>query len=378
MQISKRASQTTPFLVMEILEKAQEMQESGEDVVHLEIGEPDFETPGCIVEAGLAALRGGKTKYTHSMGLLELREEISGYYKREYDVEVSPGRIIVTSGTSPAMLLIFAAILEAGDEVLLSNPYYACYPNFIKFFNAKTRFFKLRGEEGFSCKPGKINEKLSSKTKAILINSPSNPTGMVIEKEILKKISGFDNLIISDEIYHGLTYGKSAHSILEFTDNAFVLNGFSKKYAMTGWRLGYVIAPDEFVRPMQKIAQSFFISACGFVQHAGIAALRYAGKDVLNMVETYNKRRKFMVSGLKKIGFEIPKTPEGAFYVLADARKFNDNSFELALEILNKAKVAITPGIDFGSGAKGHIRFSYANSLERIKEGMERIEEFLK
>jgi len=147
---------------------------------------------------------------------------------------------------------------------------------------------------------------------------------------------------------------------------------------MTGWRLGYVIAPDEFVRPMQKIAQSFFISACGFVQHAGIAALRYAGKDVLNMVETYNKRRKFMVSGLKKIGFEIPKTPEGAFYVLADARKFNDNSFELALEILNKAKVAITPGIDFGSGAKGHIRFSYANSLERIKEGMERIEEFLK
>lgn len=378
MQISKRASETAPFLVMEILEKAQSMQKSGEDIIHLEIGEPDFDTPSCVKDAAVKAIHEGKTKYTHSMGLSELRDEISRHYKKEYNVEVSPERIIVTSGTSPAMFLIFAAILEANSEVIMSNPYYACYPNFIKFFNAKPQFFKLNGKEGFTYNLRKINEKLSSKTRAILVNSPSNPTGMVIEKEILKEISGFNKLIISDEIYHGLNYGKKTHSILEFTDNAFILNGFSKKYAMTGWRLGYVIAPEEFIRPMQKIAQSFFISACDFVQHAGIAALKCADKDVENMVKIYDKRRKFIVNRLRKIGFEIPKTPDGAFYVLADAREFSNNSFELAVDILNKAKVAVTPGVDFGSGAEGHIRFSYANSLNRIKEGIDRIDEFLK
>ncbi|ODS39610.1 MAG: aspartate aminotransferase [Candidatus Altiarchaeales archaeon WOR_SM1_79] len=376
--VSKRASGTTPFMVMEILEKAQMMQKSGEDVIHLEVGEPDFDTPACVKDAAIKAIGEGKTKYTHSMGLPELREEISLYYKREYNVEVSPEQVIVTSGTSPAMLLIFAAVLESSDEVIMSNPYYACYPNFIRFFNANPRFVELSGSEGFACKPGKINEKISGKTKAVLVNSPSNPTGMVIEKETLKEISESDAVIVSDEIYHGLTYEGKAHSILEFTDDAFVLNGFSKKYAMTGWRLGYLIAPEEFIRPMQKIAQSFLISTCEFVQWAGISALRCADGDVENMVRVYDKRRRFMVKRLQKIGFGVQKTPGGAFYVLADAREFGDDSFKLALEILDNTKVAVTPGIDFGSAAEGHIRFSYANSLERIAEGMSRLEEFLK
>lgn len=377
-QISKRASETTPFMVMEILEKAQEMEKSGEDIVHLEIGEPDFDTPECVKDAAFKAMKEGKTKYTHSMGLLELRQEISDYYKRQYNVEISPEQVIVTSGTSPAMLLIFASILEAGDDVVMSNPYYACYPNFVKFFNANPRFFELNGEEGFVYKTERMNEKLTDKTKAILVNSPSNPTGMIIGKETLKEISELNKLIVSDEIYHGLTYGKQAHSILEFTDNAFVLNGFSKKYAMTGWRLGYLIAPEEFIRPMQKVAQSFFISACDFVQHAGITALQHAEKDVKNMVEIYNKRRKFIVPRLKEIGFKVLKTPNSAFYVLADAREFEEDSFKLALEILENTKVAVTPGIDFGTSAEGYIRFSYANSLERIAEGLDRIEEFFR
>lgn len=363
---------------MEILEKAQAMQRLGGDVIHLEIGEPDFNTPKCVEEAGLKAIREGKTKYTHSMGLLELREEICAFYKRDYGVEISPEQVIVTAGTSPAMLLVFAAILESGDDVVMPNPYYSCYPNFVKFFDARPGFFELSGDNGFTYDTTKINEKLTPKTKAIFINSPSNPTGMVAGKETLKEISEFNNLIISDEVYHGLTYGKPAHSILEFTDNAFVLNGFSKKYAMTGWRLGYLIAPREFVRPMQKVAQSFFISACDFVQHAGIAALRHADKDVKNMVETYDARRKYIVPRLREIGFKIKKDPDGAFYVLADAGEFGSDSFRLALEILDNAKVAVTPGIDFGSAAEGHIRFSYANSMERITEAMDRIEKFLK
>jgi len=362
---------------MEILEKAQAMQKSGEDVIHLEIGEPDFETPKCIEEAGLKAIREGKTRYTHSMGLLELREEISGYYKKTYSVDISPEQVVVTSGTSPAMLLVFAAILEAGDGVVMPNPYYSCYPNFVKFFDASPRFFDLFGSNGFTYDTEKINEKLTPKTRAVFINSPSNPTGMVIGKETLKEISELNNLIISDEIYHGITYGKPSHSILEFTNNAFVLNGFSKKYAMTGWRLGYLIAPREFIRPIQKVAQSFFISAAEFVQHAGIAALRHADNDVSNMVEIYDARRKYMVSRLRETGFKIQKDPEGAFYVLADTREFESDSFKLALDILAHAKVAVTPGIDFGSAAEGYIRFSYANSMERITEAMDRLNKFL-
>jgi aspartate/methionine/tyrosine aminotransferase len=259
----------------------------------------------------------------------------------------------------------------------MPNPYYSCYPNFVKFFDACPRFFELFGSDGFTYDTGKINEKLTPKTSAVFINSPSNPTGMVIGKETLDEISELNNLIISDEIYHGITYGKPAHSILEFTDNAFVLNGFSKKYAMTGWRLGYLIAPKEFIRPIQKVAQSFFISAAEFVQHAGIAALRHADNDVNNMVEIYDARRRYMVSRLRETGFKIQKDPDGAFYVLADAREFGSDSFKLALDILAHAKVAVTPGIDFGSSAEGYIRFSYANSMENITDAMDRLNKFL-
>lgn len=367
-----------PFGVMEILERAKQLEDAGRDIIHLEVGEPDFVTPECICKAGIKALQEGRTKYTHSLGLTELREEIARYYLDEYNVEISPAQVMVTPGTSPAMMLLFLLLIEPDDEVLLSDPYYTCYPNFIKCFGGKPVYFDLKSEEGFEYNIDRIKAKLTSRTRAIIINSPSNPTGMLVPPEILKDIANLGYLVISDEIYHGLVYDAQAHSILEYTDNAFVLNGFSKKYAMTGWRLGYIIAPKEYMRTLQILQQNFIICTNEVVQVAGIAALKYANPDVENMVKIYNQRRIYMVDKLREIGFGVPRIPQGAFYVLADASKFDTNSTRLATQILEKVGVGVTPGADFGTNATTCIRFSYANSLERIKEALTRIEMFCK
>ena len=376
--ISKKSLKIPPFIVMEVMEKAAEMERRGEHVIHLEVGEPDFDTPQCIKDAAIKAIVDGKTHYTHSLGLIELREAIAKYYHHRYGVTVCPEQILVTSGTSPAMLLAFFALLESGDKVILSDPHYACYPNFITITDGIPHFIKVFEEDGFQYRPEAIAKGISKKTKAILINSPSNPTGNLLEPERMKEISALKPYIISDEIYHGLVYEGKEHSILEFTDRCFVINGFSKLYAMTGWRLGYIIVPKEFIRPLQKMHQNFFISANAFVQWAGVAALRYAQKDVERMRKTFDERRKFIIPRLRELGFGITVEPTGAFYVLANARKFSKDSFKFAFEILQEAKVGVTPGIDFGKNAEGYLRFSYANSLENIKEGMERIDSYIR
>ena len=375
--ISKKAQEIPPFIVMDVLEKAQELERGGEHIIHLEVGEPDFDTPQCINEACFRAIREGKTHYTHSLGLIELREAISEDYWKKYRVKVSPEQILVASGTSPAMLLLFATLLEAGDEVILSNPYYPCYPNIIRFVDGSPVFVKVLEEEGFQYLPEMIEEKMSPRVKGIMINSPSNPTGNLMPAERMKKIADFPPFIISDEIYHGLVYEGAVHTILEFTDRAFVINGFSKLYAMTGWRLGYVIAPKEFIRPMQKIQQNLFISASSFAQWGALAGLKEAEKDIQKMRETYDQRRLFLIPKLRELGFGITVEPTGAFYVLANAKRFSNDSYHLAFDILKEAKVGVTPGIDFGTNAEGYIRFSYANSLENIKEGMNRLERYL-
>jgi aspartate/methionine/tyrosine aminotransferase len=374
--ISKKAQEIPPFIVMDVLEKAQELERSGEKIVHLEVGEPDFDTPGCINEACYRAIGGGKTHYTHSLGLIELREAIAEKYVEKYRVKVSPEQILVTSGTSPALLLLFAALLEPADEIILSNPYYPCYPNIIRFVGGSPVFVEVMEEEGFQYLPKMIEEKMSQRVKGILINSPSNPTGNVMTPERMAKIAQFSPYIISDEIYHGLVYEGKAHSILEFTDRAFVINGFSKLYAMTGWRLGYVIAPREFIRPMQKIQQNLFISASSFAQWGALVGLKEAEGDIQQMRETYDRRRRFLIPKLRALGFGITVEPTGAFYILANAKQFSNDSYKLAFDILNKAKVGVAPGIDFGSNAEGYLRFSYANSMENIEEGMKRLEKF--
>ena len=375
--ISKKAQQIPPFIVMDVLEKAQELERSGEHIIHLEVGEPDFDTPECISEAGYRAICEGKTHYTHSLGLIELREAIAEDYWKKYRVKVSPEQILVASGTSPAMLLLFSALLEPGDEVILSNPYYPCYPNIIRFVDGSPVFVQVLEEEGFQYLPEMIEEKLSPSVKGIMINSPSNPTGNVMPPGRMKQIAKFSPFIISDEIYHGLVYEGEVHTILEFTDRAFVINGFSKLYAMTGWRLGYVIAPKEFMRPMQKIQQNLFISASSFAQWGAVAGLKETERDVQEMRETYDRRRRFLIPKLKALGFGITVEPTGAFYILANAKRFSRDSYRFAFDILKEAKVAVAPGIDFGANAEGYLRFCYANSLENIEEGMNRLGRYL-
>lgn len=364
---------------MEVLERAQELERTGKSIIHLEIGEPDFPTAPHICEAALAALKAGETKYTHSLGLPELREAVAQYYNSKFSIEINPGQVVITSGTSPALLLLFMGLLEHGDEVVMSNPYYACYPNFVEYLGGKPVFAYTLEEEGFGLTPEAVAGAMTSSSKAVLINSPCNPTGHVMSPETMEGIAGIAGNVpvISDEIYQGLIYKGKDHSILEYTDNAFVLNGFSKLYAMTGWRLGYLIAPAEYTRPLQKLQQNFFICANSFVQHAGVAALRGSQEHVKEMVATYDRRRRYILKRLSKLGFGIKSEPEGAYYVLANAKEFGSDSLILGRQILEEAGVAVTPGIDFGDGAEGCLRFSYANSLENIKEGLDRIGEFL-
>jgi aspartate/methionine/tyrosine aminotransferase len=375
--IAKRAQEIAPFLAMEVLERAGVLEARGDHIVHLEVGEPDFPTPACIQEAAARAVKEGKTGYTHSLGILPLREAIAEHYHAKYGVQVSPGQILVTAGTSPAMMMAFSAILEPGDEVLLSNPHYACYPNFVRFFGGEPVSVNVLEEDGFQLRPEAVASSLGPRTKAILINSPANPTGTLLSAERMAALANLGPLIVSDEIYHGLVYAGREHSILEFTDRAIVFNGFSKAYAMTGWRLGYVIVPPELIRSLQKIHQNFFISANAFVQAAGIAALREAQPEVVRMRAVYDERRRFIIPGLRRLGFGIATEPTGAFYVLANAKRFTADSHAFAFEILEQAKVGVTPGVDFGRNGEGYIRFSYANSLDNIAEALRRLEAFL-
>ncbi|WP_286877641.1 pyridoxal phosphate-dependent aminotransferase [Methanosaeta sp. UBA458] len=376
--IARRAEEITPFIVMEVLERARELERQGVDVIHLEVGEPDFDVPLAVKEATRKALDRGLTHYTHSLGDLELREAICRHYEKTYGVFIKPEQVVVTSGTSPAMMLVFSVLLERGQEVVLSDPGYSCYPNFISFLGGVPARVPVYEKDGFQPRAEAIRERIRDQTRAILINSPSNPTGNLLSEENMKAIAGLGPYIISDEIYHGLVYEGKEHSILEFTDHAFVLNGYSKLYAMTGLRLGYLIAPERFVRPIQKMQQNFFICASSLAQRAGIAALEETGPDVAEMKRIYNQRRKFMVRRLREMGFGITVEPTGAFYVFANAQHLSGDSYALAFDILEKAHVGVTPGIDFGPNGEGYLRFSYANSLQKIADGLERIERYLK
>lgn len=375
-QITEKANSIQPFITMDVMEKAQQQEKKGIDIVHMEVGEPDFETPSAIKRAAIEAIQNGDTHYTNSLGKIEFREEIAHYYQRKYNAYISPEQVLVTSGTSPAMYLIFAATLEPGDEVILSDPYYACYPKMIKFLGGKPVFVPVYEEDGFKYDVSTIKKYITPRTKLIMVNSPSNPTGMVYSKEDLQAISDLGYYTLSDEIYHGLVYTGKEHSMLEFTDRTFILDGFSKRYAMTGWRLGYLVAPQEYIRPLQKIQQNFFICANSFIQTAGIAALKECDQDVKDMAEIYNQRRIYILKRLQGIGIACKVEPCGAFYVLANIKKYSNDSFQLAFDILDRAKVAVTPGIDFGKNTEGYLRISYATSMENIKEGMDRLEEY--
>ncbi|MBQ3621087.1 MAG: pyridoxal phosphate-dependent aminotransferase [Methanosarcinaceae archaeon] len=385
----KNLDDVSPFYVMEVLERSNEIEDEirrgikkpYDSVIHLEIGEPDFPSLPCIKEAAIRAIEEGDEKYTHSLGDPELRNAVVRKFEKKYGVSVNSECVIAGSGTSPLLLAVCMLLFKEGDEIIMARPYYAAYPNFIRSLGAVPVFVDTKPEEGFRLNPEDVRRAVTPKTKAILTNSPANPTGAILSPDDLKAVAEISEEtgipIIADEIYQGIAYGdEKEHTILEFTKNAFVLNGFSKYYCMTGWRLGYMVVPESYVRPIQKLMQNYFISVNAFVQKAGIAALESPDEEYRSMIETYNERRICLVSRLRKAGFVVPVDPKGAFYVLADARNYTDDSVAFASKILEETGVACTPGLDFG--AEGYIRFSYANSRENIEKAMDRLEKWLK
>jgi aspartate/methionine/tyrosine aminotransferase len=359
---------------MEVMERAFAMEREGARVIHLEIGEPDFPPPPAAIEACTKALREGQTRYTDSRGLAELREAIAQEHGRRAGVTVDPARVLVTNGTSPAMLLVFSLLVEPGDEVVLGTPHYPCYPNFVRACGGTPVLIPTAAEEGYRLDPGAVRRALSSRTRAIVVSSPANPTGAIQSRETLAELAALGVALVSDEIYDGLVYdGARSCSALCLGDDVFVLDGFSKRYAMTGFRLGYLIAPEHALRPLQAMQQNFFISASRFVQHAGLAALRDGAATLEAMRAAYAQRRLRLALGLRELGLRVPGVPQGAFYVLADAREFDRDSLRLSLRLLERAQVGAAPGIDFGEAAQGWLRFCCAASEAALEEALERL-----
>jgi aspartate/methionine/tyrosine aminotransferase len=373
-RFASRVEEIEPFLAMEVMERAFAMERKGARVIHLEVGEPDFPPPPAAVEACVRALHAGETHYTDSRGLRELREAIAEDHARRFGTSVDAGRVIVTSGTSVAMLLVFSLLVDPGDEVILGTPHYPCYPSFVRTCGGRPVLVPTRGEEGYRLDPDAVRAALTPRTRAIIVSSPANPTGAIQSRETLQALAGLGVPLVSDEIYDGLVYDDArVTSALQLTDDAYVLDGFSKRYAMTGFRLGYAIVPQAALRPLQVLQQNLFISANRFVQHAGIAALRGGAETLASMQRAYDRRRRLLVEGLRKLGFRIPVLPQGAFYVFADARAFGSDSLALAFEILELAQVGTCPGVDFGQAGEGWLRFCSAASEDSIAEALERL-----
>jgi len=361
-----------PFYVMEVLERSKELEGKGKDVVHFEVGEPDFPMPEKLLSIAETLLKRENFKYTESIGIYPLREKISEFYKRTYGVNISPKRVVITTGSSNGLLVLLKIVSENYKAIGYADPGYPCYRNMLEFIGANSVPIHVDESTGF-----KIVNTFGA--DALIVGSPSNPTGGLYSGAELKALSQ-SAFIVSDEIYHGITFNKKACTVLEVTDNAAVSNGFSKFFLMTGWRLGWLVLPEEWVRDVQLLLQNISISPPTISQ---LIAVHCFDDDVLEelseKVEVYKKRRDIMISGLKEIGFRVPLKPEGAFYVYADASQFTNNSYEFCFEVLDRALVAITPGIDFGeNGTERFVRFSFTVPEERIEEGLERLYNLLR
>jgi aspartate/methionine/tyrosine aminotransferase len=371
---SQRALSIAPFLAMEVMERALVLERAGARVIHLEFGEPEFPAPAEATEAARSALDSEPSRYTDSRGMLALREAIARDHTRRSGVSVDPDRVLIAAGTSPALLLVFTYLLDPGDEVVLGTPHYACYPNLIRAVGGVPVFVETCAEDGYPLRAADVKRAITKRTRAIVVSSPANPTGAIQSRNDLEALHALGVSLVSDEIYDGLVYdGARVTSALELGDDVFVLDGFSKRYAMTGFRLGYLIAPRPALRALQSLSQNLFISVASFVQHAGIAALAHGATTTTEMCLAYAARRLALIDGLKKIGFAVPVVPRGAFYVFADARRFAADSRALASRILEEAHVAVTPGIDFGDAGEGFLRFSCTAPPQQIDEALARI-----
>lgn len=374
---SERARETTPFAAMDVLERASER----DGVVHMEVGEPDFRPPDAATEAAVAALRAGADNYTSSRGTASLRDAISEHYESTYGVDVPPERIVVTPGSSPGLLLSMLATVDPGEEVVLTDPHYACYPNFVRQADGEVTTVPLDSEDGFEPRVEAFDGVVDEDTAAMLLNSPANPTGSVTSGETLASLVELaeetDTRILSDEVYHGLAFDAEEHSVLEYTDQAYVLDGVSKRYGMTGWRLGWVVCPPGEVEAVNRLAQNLVICAPSFVQDGAEAAIREGTDWLADVREEYAERRDMLLEAAERWGFDLGYTPDGAYYLLLDVSDLPGDAFDVADAFLEEAGVAMTPGPDFGDGANDYLRASFATSTEDVREAIERIDALL-
>jgi len=381
---ARRTDDIAPFFVMEILARAQALEAQGRDIVHMEVGEPDFPTPEPIVQAAQAALAGGHTRYTPAVGLPALRRAIADYYGRRFDAAVAPERIVVTPGSSVALQLVMAVLVDPGDAVLLCDPGYPCNRHLVRMVEGRTVALPVGPDNGFRPTPAQVDAAWTDRTRALLVASPSNPTGTVIGPDALRDlhrvVRAKGGCLIVDEIYQELAYESAPHTALALeADDVFVVNSFSKYFGMTGWRVGWLVAPPAFVGALDRLAQNLYIAAPTMAQHAAVAA--FAPETITILEErrrTFGERRDWLVPALERLGLRVAARPEGAFYVYADCSALTDDSFRLAGRLLEEAGVAVTPGADFGMNRpERYLRFAYTTGLERLQEGVRRIGRFL-
>ncbi len=372
-----------PFHVMQLLERAKKLEKEGIAVIHMEVGEPDFPTPKPIIEAGRQALAEGRTHYTPALGLPELRNAISGHYKQCYNLDITPKRIAVTPGASGALQLLLSVLINPGDGVLMADPGYPCNRNFVRLVGGVPQAVNVDASSDYQLTADLVADNWQENSRAVLVATPSNPTGTMLSRQELLAISRVvednDGFLIVDEIYQGLIYGADGHSALEIGDHIFVINSFSKYFGMTGWRLGWLVAPEDKIEPLDRLAQNIFLSAPTPSQYAALSAFSAETREILEQRrEVFRQRRDYLLPTLEKLGFRFQTKPQGAFYLYGDCSKLTDDSAGFAYRLLEEKGVAITPGMDFGTNApEKHLRFAYTTDMELLHEGVERIGEFI-
>ncbi len=382
-QLAERNTDISSFYVMELLRRAKQLEAQGVDVIHMEIGEPDFPTPPTIVNAAIKHIQTGEVKYTPAAGLPELRKKIAGFYQQRYGVTIDEQRIFVTPGASGAFLLALGVSLNPNEELLMADPCYPCNSNVATLLGCKTKTIPVDACTDYQLTAKHIKDHWTCATQGVLIASPSNPTGTLISPEELKQaiqaVNSLGGCFYSDEIYHGLVYDNQATTALAFSDEVFVINSFSKYFGMTGWRIGWLIVPNEFIEATEKLAQNIYIATSTASQYAALAAFdENTLTELENRRAEFAARRDFLYDNLLNLGFEIPVKPAGAFYIYVNCKKFTDDSHQFALDFLEAEGVAITPGLDFGSHEAHHtLRFAYTTSITKMTIAMQRLERFI-
>ena len=389
MTIPSRIKDIQPFHVMALLARAKELEAEGKDIIHMEIGEPDFPTPQPIVDSGIEAISKGDVHYTPALGLPALREAIAKFYKTRYELSISSNRVVITPGASGALMLALGVIMQEGDEVLLADPGYPCNKNFVRFLSGKARSISVDATSGYQLTLKHLQDNWTDKTTAVMVASPSNPTGTLLAKSELIAMARFVKeqgaYLIVDEIYHGLVYDDEVDTVLkidkhhEIDESIIVINSFSKYFNMTGWRLGWLVAPEGLVNDMDKLAQNIFLAAPTPAQYAALAAFNPETTAILEShKEEFKQRRDFLLPKLKELGFKIEVAPQGAFYIYANCEKFTNDSYKFCYDLLENIGVAITPGKDFGENkANMFVRFAYTVSVEQLEEGVRRLTAYL-